>query len=483
MSLRNPDVQKLQDRPLNLSDIPQQQLFHLFVDEDLVQKEKGWQAFEKREPGCLAALCKAAEYAFFHDRDNLEVSEDLIKNIHQRCSSNVSKLNSTDFTPGEYRRNFTGFQISDGWHWDAQNPLSEEALSDVLKVIARQKEDDYESEENLRRLRRDYEHVARSAKDKGEKKVAEDILRNEDHMAGQTGSGLSILSRESAKHFIIHTSSDPGENLYSEIEKEKLLAIKYRAPAPHIISAEMKRAISQYNREIKTATTNEEKIAAISDLIWEIEHIHPFRDCNIRTCVLLLNRLLRQQGLGLAFLSDPNKIDCMSKKEWRAEIQKGRQRATAIARMGDGRNLEQIPEENRDLFQRWSLKLFLTSQLEKATTSEEFLKALKKVIEEVKWPVSYWGTETKIQGVTKKIPAGIAEEYLSIQKAIESKKYDQSVAVVFEKLSERIQYNPGFMGLGKRDPLVLEYYQCLNTFKDRFIKKQEAQPRVEQRKD
>lgn len=65
-----------------------------------------------------------------------------------------------------------------------------------------------------------------------------------------------------------------------------------------------------YQKEITDARSKDEKIIAIARYIQHIEQLHPFMDGNIRTCYIMLNKLLKDHGLPLSILYNPNKMDC-----------------------------------------------------------------------------------------------------------------------------------------------------------------------------
>ena len=67
---------------------------------------------------------------------------------------------------------------------------------------------------------------------------------------------------------------------------------------------------NEYDEDIKIAVTDDEKLTAIAKMIQHIAQAHPFEDCNIRTAYISLNKLLRDHGLHLSILLDPNRLDC-----------------------------------------------------------------------------------------------------------------------------------------------------------------------------
>ncbi len=81
--------------------------------------------------------------------------------------------------------------------------------------------------------------------------------------------------------------------------------------------------IKEYNKEIKHAQTDDEKMLAIAKCVASIERLHPFHDGNCRTMVILTNKLLLQNNLSPTILKNPNQIDMFSTGELVDEIKKG----------------------------------------------------------------------------------------------------------------------------------------------------------------
>lgn len=71
----------------------------------------------------------------------------------------------------------------------------------------------------------------------------------------------------------------------------------------------MQQIFDDFHKEIASAISAEDKIVIIAKHIQRIEQLHPFKDGNIRTCYILLNKLLSDYGLPLCILLNPNKLD------------------------------------------------------------------------------------------------------------------------------------------------------------------------------
>jgi hypothetical protein len=89
--------------------------------------------------------------------------------------------------------------------------------------------------------------------------------------------------------------------------------ISYIPPVFADVKSRMNNLINEYNSSIKKAETLDEKLSIIVKYIAGFERLHPFNDANIRTFVIvLLNRLLIQNGFPPATFYQPNVFDGFS---------------------------------------------------------------------------------------------------------------------------------------------------------------------------
>jgi hypothetical protein len=72
----------------------------------------------------------------------------------------------------------------------------------------------------------------------------------------------------------------------------------------------MDRLIKKFQQDIVDVVSNDEKLRVIVTCVQRIAQCHPFEDGNIRTCNILLNKLLKDYGLPLTLLINPNHFDC-----------------------------------------------------------------------------------------------------------------------------------------------------------------------------
>ncbi|MFI4919719.1 MAG: Fic family protein [Legionellales bacterium] len=85
----------------------------------------------------------------------------------------------------------------------------------------------------------------------------------------------------------------------------------------------MQTIIDDYEHEVTAAKNNDSKIRVICKYVQRINQLHPFMDGNIRTCYVLLNKLLNDFNLPLSLLINPNRLDCCSIDEIVSMVKEG----------------------------------------------------------------------------------------------------------------------------------------------------------------
>lgn len=82
-----------------------------------------------------------------------------------------------------------------------------------------------------------------------------------------------------------------------------------------VVHNTMDQIINDHNKAIKLAKTDDDKLKVICKALQLTDQLHPVIDGNIRTCVVLLNKLLKDNGLRLSLLLNPNRLDCCTLDE------------------------------------------------------------------------------------------------------------------------------------------------------------------------
>ena len=109
----------------------------------------------------------------------------------------------------------------------------------------------------------------------------------------------------------------------------------------------MQKVFNEYDDDIRVAVTEDDKIIAIARLIQHIAQAHPFDDGNIRTAYIAMNKLLRDHGLRLSILLDPNRLDCCDLASIVTMIKEGQR---IFANLRNHSDLRDFPAITSDLY-------------------------------------------------------------------------------------------------------------------------------------
>ncbi|STX29773.1 ankyrin repeat-containing protein [Legionella beliardensis] len=283
----------------NLAIYPTEELYRLAVDgyyhDKTVDgiKENGWIGYERRQPGCLKALFDAMAFAITNLEDK-KLTLKLILKLHQIITTNVQKL-SPEVKPGEVRDNIpVGFLL---------NPLSvsKRGLKELLDNIEKEKK--LLSKIGLIKPLRATDNAP----------IDEPTFRDRILDSDETISASTIS--EVKKRFNAKDNDDLAAIIYPNIRH-----YAYVGPFASARSIEhaMQHLIDIYNKRIIKAHTLQEKQDVIINLIYNLEHLHPFKDGNIRTlAIALLLRLSLQNNIQIATFEQPNIFDGFSRDEIR----------------------------------------------------------------------------------------------------------------------------------------------------------------------
>lgn len=102
--------------------------------------------------------------------------------------------------------------------------------------------------------------------------------------------------------------------MITNVEAQKIQAI---------VARKMEAIFDEYHAEVSAAASDDEKITIITKHVQRIEQLHPFADGNIRTCVILLNKLLHDHNIPLSLLLNPNKLDACDLSELVRMVKEG----------------------------------------------------------------------------------------------------------------------------------------------------------------
>lgn len=366
---------------------PNEELYRLLVEGQIYRHakkddfyEEAWQGYEKREPGSVEAYFHALLVAIQQVNKNPELTVDLIQKIHQACTQNVTNV---AVVPGKFRAPNARQEI----HFSIPKERATVAgLTELLNSI----ENNFGS--------------SLSSLEAG-------------MIVFSTTSAISIHNIETQrKKYNVNSNEELAKIIYGEMAKlseydeikvkftygqekdstEDKKIYFYFPPAPELIPALIKKITESYNREIREAKNDDEKIEIIANHVKQYELLHPFHDANGRTFVnVLLNILLMQNGMPPATFDESNVFDAYSTKELVDVIK------NAI------KNTKQVIEEpNNSLFGFDTKEMTREAAKEKLKEmTEPFKRDLKKIVNSIDAsPIPPKESVKEQQSVTSKYP-------------------------------------------------------------------------------
>lgn len=267
------------------------QFWRLFVDGRFQKKYNGWVGYEAGERGSVQALLNGFTFML----DNFDISGGLratyLRELHKICMLSVETTNLKS-SPGDIR------YLNSGMPFFAKSTT--------------------------------YEHLV---------EVFE--MRKDDNTAifnsqkwGKTANELTV---DEVYEAMLKDGKINYRNWYPNITKKQQEAIEGKLSlhefyeAKHAVQmmmvAKMEDIVDRYNKNIKKASSDEEKLRVIALVPRELELLHPFPDGNSRTfsCVTLTH-LLTYNGFSPALLENPNLDNEVSLSQWIEEVKKGMQR-------------------------------------------------------------------------------------------------------------------------------------------------------------
>jgi len=273
-----------ESQPLsNFRIVPPDQLYKLFIDAcrwERAQK-RPYQAldFDEREPGYMMAMMQAFLTLMGHPT---ELSPDFIEHLHDTAVMEVQCAKTAE----------------------------------ALKTKFRERQEDG----NLVAVRFEVFASSRSTP-----------------LPTMTPQGVEELKQKMKDPSYQFTLED-DPNVYHAI-KDNVRFIE--TPAGGIISlrpvpstflrASVQRLIDKYHKDLHSAQDEQGRLKVIVTFIQNLDQIHPFSDGNIRTfAILLLNKLLVDNGMRPTCLEDPNCFDCLSIAQIMSQVMQGQNRLQSI---------------------------------------------------------------------------------------------------------------------------------------------------------
>ena len=325
----------------------------LYANPPITKKDKnydssGWSKYEEREPGAITAFLSAWQFcqnAIRVHPEQTDLTIDFIKELHKRVTFNVTgKIGVKPAEGGIFHGWYVTFYLSrHSTHRYTKNGLQDFllAIKDNLphaQLLVRRKKlvspNVFSEDEKNKRLEdfimfskmndQLYWDTVRGSHDARNLDTIKSIFpnvqsdiqkvitdKNPQVYFALTGKTLWHTYQLNSETIVKHLSNmnTLTDKIWLEIKKNGAL---YIAPKVSRNNLEIlvTDAIVNFNANIKTATTDDNKLEVIGNLIQNLERIHPFPDANGRTFVnLLLNYLLIKNGFPPATFLEPNLFD------------------------------------------------------------------------------------------------------------------------------------------------------------------------------
>lgn len=300
------------------------QFWRLFVDGRFQKKYNGWVGYEAGERGSVQALINGFEYMV----DNFDISNGLkatyLRELHKICMLGVETSNKKS-SPGDIR------YLNSGMPFFAKSTTYEH----LVEVFA---------------MRMGDGTAIFNSQKWG--KPADQLDVNEIYQVMKKDKKINYRNW--------YPNLDITQ--IEALEGKKTLKEFYDAKhtVQMLIIDKMEDIIARYNRDIKKAKTDDEKLKVISLVPRELELLHPFPDGNSRTfSCITLTHLLLYNGFAPALLENPNLDNEVSHSQWIKEVKKGIQRT-------------------KELIQNPTMKLFNYSILDMAQKDRDRFTAMCK---------------------------------------------------------------------------------------------------------
>lgn len=279
-------------------------IYLFFVDTSKLAVGNTYEDHQKREPGYAKAWLRAYLYAFRDAKDQKTLSHDFLKALHKVAIAHNSEQTI------DYRNHNESFGIIlDVSFYQSAKPG---------KIIP------------------EFNYIYNATTDGIKEFITHWMLDtpNPIHHISFKGSNIELLKLDPDKHQLCLTDISGQQKDFSvDLDKNfSLLENKIRdgevkarlyIEAKKRISTILEKIFFELDNKMSLTTNEDERLEAIVTCIQSIDQLHPFKDGNIRTCYILLNKLLHDYGFPITLLLNPNRIDLFSKAQLINEIKHG----------------------------------------------------------------------------------------------------------------------------------------------------------------
>lgn len=340
-----------------LKQFDKRQLFRFFVDGRFHKKNKydGWVGYEAREEGSAYAMLNAYSFMMdnFHNANNLTGT--YIRELHRTAMFNV-KTSNPKSSPGDIRYTNTGLPLF-------QKTTTFESLEQIINM----------------------------------RKGDGTIIFNTKELYGRKAEEIDVkvafkLLQEQGK--LNYRGWMPNIDKHTQDAIDGKLSLHEFYEAKHHIQMQIvykiEEYLDKYNKNIKFARNDDDKIEVIATLTRELEALHPFPDgnCRIVVCVLM-NQLLIYNNLPPAIVLNPNLDFEYSLEQWIEEIKYGIDITLQLlenpSKIVYDYSIDEMSKENQDKFLEMAKEF-----IEKINNYEEIFLNAEKLKE---YTNGYWINE------------------------------------------------------------------------------------------
>jgi hypothetical protein len=163
----------------------------------------------------------------------------------------------------------------------------------------------------------------------GQEKVG--VFRTNDDHIGCTLAGIYAVTPEGRSEFQaldqalkreFGDSYGLGEMVYTDASQTST-RLNYKAMSREQVGRIFNKFLDEFYREVKGATTPDQKLWAIARLQQRLEWLHPVRDGTARTSTALMNKFLTDYGFHPAILEYPHVSSSYGLAQWKQYLQNG----------------------------------------------------------------------------------------------------------------------------------------------------------------
>lgn len=289
---------------------------HLFIADPAQLVAKSYAQYEAQESGFAEPWMRAYVEAFNTPADEV-LTEDFLMRIN---AISATHLHSTEY--GNYRRGEISFKLSSELRFSKDTPdtkfysltynTNEQGLTNFINRWL------INPKKKLHQLM-----IAPKENIASERSYVIAGFGDERHLiVGTTVNNIPVdfedYNHEKHLRFFLNLLKDNNYQF-----RINVATAETPTKTRDMLSSITRTFLMLAKRELAAATCDNEKITAIAKLAQAIDQLHPFPGGNIRTCYILINKLLHDNKMPLCIFLNPNRLDCCDLEEVVRSINEG----------------------------------------------------------------------------------------------------------------------------------------------------------------